>query len=53
MYLLLLSLEACVFLLGKREDLSKAEAANPSSSKLEDEQSESHYLPMCDSPFFL
>jgi hypothetical protein len=38
-------------LLGKREDLSKAEVASPSSSKSDEEQSESHSLLMCASPF--
>jgi hypothetical protein len=37
--------------LGKRKDLLKAEAASPSSSKLDEEQSESHSFPMCASPF--
>jgi hypothetical protein len=35
---------------GKREDLSKAEAASPSSSESDEEQSESHSFPMCASP---
>jgi hypothetical protein len=35
---------------GKSEDLLKAEAASPSSSELEEEQSESHSFPMCASP---
>jgi hypothetical protein len=38
-------------LLGKRDDLLKAEAASPSSSESEEEQSESHSLPKCASPF--
>jgi hypothetical protein len=37
--------------LGKSEDLLKAEAASPSSSESDEEQSESHYLPRCASPF--
>jgi hypothetical protein len=32
--------------LGKREDLSKAKAASPSSSESDEEQSKSHLLPM-------
>jgi hypothetical protein len=38
-------------MLGKREDLLKYEAASPSSLELDEEQSESHSLPMCASPF--
>jgi hypothetical protein len=37
--------------LGKREDLLKAEAASPSSSESEEEQSEFHSFPRCASPF--
>jgi hypothetical protein len=37
--------------LGKREDLSKAEAASRSSSESDEEQSESHSLLMCTSHF--
>jgi hypothetical protein len=37
--------------LGKREDLSKAEAASPSLSESDEEQLESDSLPMCVSPF--
>jgi hypothetical protein len=33
-------------LLGKREDLSKAEAVSPSSSESDEERSDSHSLPM-------
>jgi hypothetical protein len=36
--------------LGKSEDLSKAEAAKPSSSESKEEQSESHSFLMCASP---
>jgi hypothetical protein len=36
-----------VSLIGKREDLLKAEMASPSSSESDEEQSESHSLPMC------
>jgi hypothetical protein len=36
---------------GEEEDLSKAEATSPSSSESDEEQSESHSLPMCASPF--
>jgi hypothetical protein len=38
--------------LGKREDLLKVEVASPSSSESDEEQSESHSLLMCTSPFF-
>jgi hypothetical protein len=38
--------------LGKRVDLLKTEATSPASSKSDEEQSESHYLPMCASLFF-
>jgi hypothetical protein len=37
--------------LGKREDLSKAEAANPLLSESDEERFESHSLPICTSPF--
>ena len=35
----------------KSDDLLKAEAASPSSSESKEEQSESHFLPRCASPF--
>jgi hypothetical protein len=38
-------------LVGEEFDLLKAEAASPSSSESEVEQSESHSLPRCASPF--
>jgi hypothetical protein len=37
--------------LGKRDDLLKAVAASPSLSESEEEQSESHSLLRCASPF--
>jgi hypothetical protein len=38
-------------LVGGEEDLSKPEATSPSSSESDEEQSESHSLPICASPF--
>jgi hypothetical protein len=40
-----------VSFVGEGEDLLKAEAASPSSSESDEEQSESHSFPMCASRF--
>jgi hypothetical protein len=51
-YLLLFSHVACVSLVGEEGGLVEGGGDEPLSSKSNEEQSESHSLPTCASPFF-